>query len=164
MLYGSKLNAFRRSLFELSEDWNDLPLRDGEVLRLQLVSEKTAMRMYVEAYIVLADRLDEDEEPEWITVALYNRDDFMLDALFLLSGYPRATAFVSDVIGERQAIVVYDRDGDWGGSKTIRPAQVQIKHKPTGDAILALDDEVDDLFVGRPIRYIRSWIGTYDWR
>ena len=46
----------------------------------------------------------------------------MLDAYYLLSGYPLATDFVSDVIEERYAIVVYDNDGDWGGSATIRPA------------------------------------------
>lgn len=165
MLYDGYLNAFRQSLFELSLGWDDLPLRNGEILRLQLASENTPMRMYVEAYIVPADRLDHDEEPEQVTVALYNRcDDFMLDASFLLSGYPLATEFVSDIIEERQAIVVYDKDGDWGGSATVGPARMQMDRKPTvEDAIRAIEDR-DGVFAGRPIRYIRSWRGTYDWR
>ncbi len=164
MLHTGDLKAFRDSLFELSLGWKDLPPRDGEILRLHLTSAKTAMRMYVEAYIVPADQNDHDEEPEQVTVALYNQDDFMLDASFLLSGYPLATEFVSAVIDERQAIVVYDKDGDWGGSGTIRPA-MQKDRKPTvDDALRAVEDDANDLFAGRPIRYIRSWRGTYDWQ
>jgi hypothetical protein len=164
LTYRSDLNAFKQSLFKLSVGWKKLPLRDADILRLQLTSEKTSMLIYVAAFIVPNDELDEGEKPEQGNIALYNRDgEFMLDTGFFLTYHSFATEFIRDIIEERHAVVVYDKDGDWGGSVTIRAAGAQKDRKPTvDDAIHAVGDDV--LFAGRPIRYIRSWNGTYDWR
>lgn len=158
------LNAFKHSLFAVSEGWEYLPLRDADVLRLQLLSEKTSMRIYVAVFIVPDDELQEGEKAEHGTIALYDRSgEFMLDTGFPLAHHPFVTKLIRDIIAERETIVVFDNDGNWGGSKTIRPAELQKDREPTvNDLIVAANDA--DSFIGRPIRYIRSWNGTYDWR
>ena len=136
---------FRESLLGLSTTWAVLPLEPGELLSVQSDSSGRSFTLRVNAFTIPSAQRDDNEEWEQISVAAFDENqEFMLDMIFPLSQRDAAILMLRELLSEELALVVYERDGVWSGSRTVR-VEIAKNERSSG------------------IKYVRSWLGTHNW-